>query len=119
MRRLALVVGGCLLLAACGGSSENATTAGQTSHPSASPSNLAAQAEAVIKTGDGPASLVVGSRTVYVGTHRTGSVQRVDPTSNTVTGEVAVGGQLNLEVSTTGGGTDAIADGTPLWACTN
>src|SRR4051812_2402358 len=115
MKRFVLLTACSVLLVACAGSSEKATTAGQTSHPSASPSDLAAQAEAVVKTGDGPATLVVGSRAMYVGTHRTGSVQRIDPTTNTVTGEVAVGGQLNLEQNPP----NAVADGTPLWACTN
>ncbi len=47
-------------------------------------------------------------------------MQRIDPTTNRITGTVVVGGQLQLEESTAGGGLTSLdEDTTPLWTCTN
>ena len=68
----------------------------------------------------GPATLVIGKHAVYVAAHRGGTVQRIDPATNRISGTVAVGGQLQLEESTTTGGLASIdEDSTPLWTCTN
>jgi DNA-binding beta-propeller fold protein YncE len=110
----------CALLAGCGASA----TATPTSHASRSARPTAAarpeQLQASIDTDHGPATLVIGKHAVFVAAHRGGTIQRVDPSTNRITGTVAVGGQLQLEDSTTSGGLASIdEDTTPLWTCTN
>jgi hypothetical protein len=104
------------MLAACGsGSGVRAT-------PSASPLTGVhqRQVQAVIATDHAPSGLVIGHDAVFVGTHRGGTVQRIDPMTNRVTGGVAVGGQLELENSTSVGGLTAVDErSTSLWACSN
>jgi DNA-binding beta-propeller fold protein YncE len=120
MKRLVPMLACCSLLAGCGASASG-TNASQ-ANPSSSPSPAAQprQVQAVIATDHGPATLVIGKHAVFVGAHRGGTVQRIDPATNRLTGTVAVGGQLQLEESTTDGGLASIdEDATPLWTCTN
>jgi virginiamycin B lyase len=103
----------CALLAAC-------APGRGTPASSPSPSGLPRQVQAVVATDHGPSELLVGNGFLYVGTHRGGTVQRIDPATNRVTGTVAVGGQLELENSTSLGGLAAVDERTTsLWACTN
>jgi DNA-binding beta-propeller fold protein YncE len=91
------------------------------SSPTPSPGGgLPRQVQAAIRTDHGPSELLVGTAFLYVGAHRGGTIQRIDPATNRVTGTVAVGGQLELENSTSLGGLAAIDEGTTsLWACSN
>jgi DNA-binding beta-propeller fold protein YncE len=97
--------------------------AGSATGPSASPSSgspLPTQVQMVIKTDHGPADLLVGHDVLFVGTHRGGTIQRIDPQTNRVDATVTVGGQLVLESSTSAGGLDAVDETrTWLWACSN
>lgn len=103
-------------LVACGGTSG---TPAAPASGSASPS-LPRQVQAVIKTDHGPADILVGRRTLFIGTHRGGSIQRLDPATNRLTATVAVGGQLVLENSTSWGGLTSIDESTTyLWSCSN
>ena len=121
MNRVGALAASGLILTACGGSSIPATTVAQTDRPSASTSEgLPRQVQAEIVADEGPSVLVIGKDAVYVGAHRKGTVQRIDPSTNRVTESVAVGGQLQLEESTTTGGLAYVdADATALWTCTN
>jgi hypothetical protein len=78
------------------------------------------QVQSVIDTDHSPSGLVVGHDAIFVGNHRGGTVQRIDPTTNRVTGTVAVGGQLELENTTGVGGRASLDERTTsLWACSN
>jgi len=106
-------------LVACGGSP--ATTGSQHPTPTVSVSpSLPRQVQAVISTDHGPADLVVGRDALFVGNHRGGSIQRINPATNRLTATVTVGGQLVLESSTTWGGLPSVDEATTwLWACSN
>ena len=96
-----------VVLAGCTSSSHSGssgTPAGETSPlPSATtPAGLTA----VVHTDHGPSGVAVTADGLYVANHRGGTVQRIDPSTNRVTGTLEVGGELNL-------GDD------PTWACTN
>ena len=107
-----LIVGA--LVAGCAGTA----TPRVASSPHPSPSLLKPQA--VLHTDHGPAGLLIGRHTVFVANHRGGTVQRVDPQTNRVTGTVEVGGQLQLEESTGVGGLTEIDEATTdLWTCSN
>jgi hypothetical protein len=100
------------------------TTSTSTSpSPSAAPAEdtpLPPQVQMVIDTDHGPASLLVGHHVLFVGNHRGGSIQRIDPETNRVDASVTVGGQLVLESSTSNGGLAAVDEAkTWLWACSN
>jgi hypothetical protein len=63
---------------------------------------------------------LVGRHVLFVGNHRGGSVQRIDPKTDRVDATVTVGGQLVLESSTSAGGLAAVDESnTWLWACSN
>jgi DNA-binding beta-propeller fold protein YncE len=75
---------------------------------------------AVIHTGHGPSGLLVAQGVLFVGAHRGGTVGRIDPATNRVTATLAVGGQLEIESSTSLGGLGAVDETTgSIWACTN
>lgn len=119
MKRLALpLLAAGALLAGCSGSAGPTSTAAAS--PSPTPTGPPRQVQAVIQTDHGPADLIVGTDALFVGTHRGGTVQKIDPETNRVTATVAVGGQLSLEDSTTWGGLRRIDEhATPIWGCTN
>jgi streptogramin lyase len=75
------------------------------------PPSLPTQVSSSIATDHGPATLVVGPDGIYVGNHRGGTIQRIDPVTNRVVSTILVGGQLNLPIT---------ADpAVPMWVCTN
>ena len=120
MRPIVPLLACCAVLSACGASA-TATAPSHASRP-ASPTAAARpqQLQASIDTDHGPATLVIGKHAVFLGAHRGGTVQRIDPATNRISGTVAVGGQLQLEESTTTGGLASIdEDTTFLWTCTN
>jgi DNA-binding beta-propeller fold protein YncE len=120
MRSIVPVVACCAVITGCGASA-TVTQAARATHP-ASPTAAARpqQLQASIDTDHGPATLVIGKHAVFVAAHRGGTLQRIDPATNRISGTVAVGGQLQLEESTTAGGLASIdEDSTPLWTCTN
>jgi YVTN family beta-propeller protein len=100
---------GCVLaLAACQGTSP----AGAAPAPAGTTAPaLPARVSSSIATDHGPATLLVGPDGIYVGNHRGGSVQRIDPATNRVVSTVLVGGQLRLPLSSD--------PAVPMWACSN
>jgi outer membrane protein assembly factor BamB len=103
-RRIVATFGCVLAVTACGS---------KAAEPSPAPPGpaLPARVSASIDTDHGPATLIVGPDAIYVGNHRGGSVQRVDPATNKVVSTLLVGGQVDLPV--------AADPSVPLWACTN
>jgi hypothetical protein len=103
--------------------SSTSTSISPSPSPSAVPaedSPLPPQVQMVIDTDHGPADLLVGHHVLFVGTHRGGSIQRIDPKTNRIDATVTVGGQLVLESSTSAGGLSAVDESkTWLWACSN
>src|SRR5215831_11756786 len=79
--------------------------------PSANAAPLPSRVSASIATDHGPGGFIVGPDAIYVGNHRGGSIQRIDPTTNRVTSTVLVGGQLSISM--------AADPSAPFWACTN
>src|SRR5215831_4707151 len=79
--------------------------------PSANAAPLPSRVSASIATDHGPGGFIVGPDAIYVGNHRGGSIQRIDPATNRVTSTVLVGGQLSIS-----SGADPAGR---LWACTN
>lgn len=113
MKRCLLVL---VLCAGCG------TGSAPTARPSAtaSPGGPPRQVQAVIHTDHGPSELLVGKAAMFVGAHRGGSLQRIDPATNRVTATLPIGGQLELEASTSLGGLPSVDESvTSLWACSN
>ncbi len=105
--RAVVAVLGCVLAATgCSGSPASPPPISPTTAPA-----LPARVSASIATDHGPSGLIITSDGVYVGNHRGGSIQRLDPATNRVVSTVLVGGQLNLPVAS-----DPAA---PLWVCTN
>jgi DNA-binding beta-propeller fold protein YncE len=99
---------GCVLaLTAC------ATSGSHDGPPAAqaTPSSLPTRVSSSIATDHGPATLVVTADAIYVGNHRGGSIQRIDPTTNRVVSTTLVGGQLRLPTG--------VEPSVPLWVCTN
>ena len=103
-RRIVAALGCVLAVTACGS---------KAAEPPPAPAGpaLPARVSASITTDHGPATLIVAPDGIYVGNHRGGSVQRIDPTTNRVVSTLLVGGQVNLPV--------AADSSVPLWACTN
>ena len=101
-----LVALGCLLASTACGSS------GATNQPKpAVTPTLPSRVSASIATDHGPAQLIVAADGVYVGNHRGGSVQRIDPATNKIASTMLVGGELGMPIT---------ADpASPLWVCTN
>jgi len=103
---------GCVLaIAAC-----DPTGPSRRSHtvsPSASAA-LPARVSAVIATDHGPGGFTVTSDAVYVGNHRGGTVQRIDPSTNRISSTILVGGELSIPIAT-----DPVDPADPLWVCTN
>jgi len=117
-RLLVAVLAGCLLAACSSGGGGAGPT--ETAAAPAPTGGDQPGVQAVIATDHGPAQLLVGTDAIFVGTHRGGTVQRIDPATNRVTATVAVAGQLQLEDSTALGGLDSIDEATTwLWACSN
>lgn len=117
-RTVLVMVVAAAALAGCTGSGGAGASPSPTA--TASTAGLPRQVQAVIPTDHGPADLLVGHGAVFVGNHRGGTVQRIDPATNRVTATATVGGQLVLEASTTQGGLDAVDElTTSLWACSN
>lgn len=109
-RTLAAVAAlGCMLtVAACDPAGPSRHEAVPTSPASAA---LPARVSAVINTDHGPGGLIAAPDAMYVGNHRGGSIQRIDPATNRIVSTILVGGELNIPV------TSDPAD--PMWVCTN
>jgi streptogramin lyase len=99
-------------LAALGVLLASAACAGkQQSKPPVAGPTLPARVSAVIPTDHGPNGFIVAQDGIYLGNHRGGSIQRIDPATNRVVSTILVGGQMNLPFT---------ADpNVPLWVCTN
>jgi DNA-binding beta-propeller fold protein YncE len=64
-----------------------------------------------IGTDHGPGGLIVTADAIYVGNHRGGSIQRIDPVTNRVVSTILVGGQLGVPI--------AADPAVPMWVCTH
>jgi DNA-binding beta-propeller fold protein YncE len=107
LSRVAIVAVASMAFAGCSSATktpESDTTAGQTAP-------LPSRVSAAIATEHGPENFYVTKDGLYVGNHRGGSIQRIDPATNRIVSTTTIGGELELnEVS---------GVGDVLWTCTN
>src|SRR5690349_21130878 len=75
------------------------------------PTPLPTRVLAAIATDHGPYNFYVTKDALYVGNHRGGTIQRIDPATNRIVSAIRVGGQLDIN--------ELSGVGDVVWACTN